>query len=144
MSAPRHMRREDDVDLDYSERAGFLTGKAAAMADWSFRKEARAFKAVVNRLRVAKWQRANVDRKRANARKYARKPEVKAAYNEAARARRAAKPSEVIVCAECSQQFSRARKGPRPKFCGDACRQRAAYQAKTPGARRIKRHKESA
>jgi hypothetical protein len=30
---------ERDVDLDYSERAGFQVGKAAAMAEWRARKE---------------------------------------------------------------------------------------------------------
>lgn len=55
MTAPRHMRREDDVDLDYSERNGFLTGKAAALADWSFRKEDREFKKLCEKLYKRKW-----------------------------------------------------------------------------------------
>jgi hypothetical protein len=61
VSAPRHMR-SDELDLDYSERAGFMTGKSAAIADWRHRKEVRDFGALVNRLRVLKWQRENAEK----------------------------------------------------------------------------------
>jgi hypothetical protein len=139
VSAPRHMR-SDELDLDYSERAGFMTGKSAAIADWRHRKEVRDFGALVNRLRVIKWQRENAEKHHAKQLRYALKAEVKARYNANARKRRAAKPIEQLVCEECREPFPRARRGPRPRFCGDACRQRATYQARTPGARRTKLH----
>lgn len=125
--------------LDYSERAGFLTGKSARLADWQHNREAAKFARLVAVLRTAKWNREHPERRREIARTYAAKPEVKARASARQKAKRA-KPPEQCVCAECGETFVRAKAGPRPKWCGDACRQRAAYQARTPGARRIKRH----
>lgn len=46
----RAAQQEDALDVDYSERAGFLTGKSAAMADWAHRKEDREYNALFARL----------------------------------------------------------------------------------------------
>lgn len=48
-----------DLDIDYSERAGFLVGKSAALAEWSFKKDAREFRRLCRalakrKLRVAR------------------------------------------------------------------------------------------
>lgn len=42
--------------VDYDEmKNGFQSPKAAALADWSFRKEEREFKRLVSRLAAKKW-----------------------------------------------------------------------------------------
>lgn len=136
----KHAHRERDLDLDFNEiESGMMSGKAAAIADWRFRKEARDFNRQIACLRASKWNREHPERRREIMKAHNAKPERRAAQNECHRRRRAAKPRETFVCAECGQTKERARKGPPPKFCGSACYQRAAYQARTPGARRIKR-----
>lgn len=52
--------QDRDIDVDYSERAGFLTGKAAAVAEWRFRQEVNdpTFRRLVWRLQAAKYWRA--------------------------------------------------------------------------------------
>lgn len=47
----------EDLEVDYSERAGFLTGKAAAIADWQRKKEATEYDALFKRLYARNWQR---------------------------------------------------------------------------------------
>lgn len=115
----------------------------AADAGWSFRRLPKLtdekFARMLNTLKAVKWNREHPERRREIALKYAMRPEVKARYLAQAKARRAARPPEALVCAECGKEFLRARKGPRPKFCGHACQSRARYQRQTPGARRIKR-----
>ena len=58
--------QERDIDVDYSERAGFLTGKSAAIAEWRFRKEQGdpKFRQLVWRLQAKKyWAAKSPDRK---------------------------------------------------------------------------------
>jgi len=43
------------LDVDYSERAGFLTGKAAALAEWRHKKDKREFERMCGRLRARNW-----------------------------------------------------------------------------------------
>jgi hypothetical protein len=104
----------------------------------------------VNRLRAAKWSReARTDphkralKKAAQAR-YNAKPEAKAAAlarQKRARAEAFKRNPVVFTCAECGATWCRApwTRGVPPSFCGDACRNRARYQERTPGARRIQR-----
>ena len=50
-SSAARAAEDNDVDLDFSERAGFLTGKAARLADWLHRKEKREFEKLVRKLK---------------------------------------------------------------------------------------------
>ena len=43
-------RIDPELEVDYSERAGFLTGKSAAMADWAHRKEDQQYAKLFERL----------------------------------------------------------------------------------------------
>jgi hypothetical protein len=108
---------------------GYAVGKEAAMRDWQHRREVRDFDRLVNRLRVAKWQREHQERKRANNRRYAAKPEVVARALARRKALRAAKPAPVLTCLECGVKFiKRGRRGGTvPRFCCDAHRQRYRY-----------------
>ena len=49
-SAARAASHDDDLAVDYSERAGFLTGKSAALADWAHRKEQSTYDVLFKRL----------------------------------------------------------------------------------------------
>lgn len=44
-----------DDGLDFSERAGFLSGKSLALADWRAKKEEKEFQRLVHGLRWRKW-----------------------------------------------------------------------------------------
>jgi hypothetical protein len=107
-------------------KSGYTVGKAAAIAEWQFRKEVRDFVPVVNRLRVAKWQRENPERRRANANRYAAKPSVRARMLELARKRtleRHRAEGKVFTCEleHCRAQFCRVPgvrgMGMHPRFC---------------------------
>lgn len=56
---------ERDFDVDYSERAGFMVGKSAAIAEWSARREKKEFAKLVARLSAAKTRRENPEHVRA-------------------------------------------------------------------------------
>lgn len=108
----------------------------------------KAFAKLCASLRATKWNREHPDRRAEIQSAYNAKPERKARHLASARKRRARRmanlAARVIACAECGDQFRRKVTrgrffGPAPKFCGESCAQRAYYQAKTPGARRIKR-----
>jgi hypothetical protein len=115
------------LDLDYEDvKTGFAVGKAAAMAEWSFRRELREFEPFVNRLRVLKWQRENPDRKRAKGRRYAAKPVVRARGLAAQKRRRMERhraEGKVFTCQleGCGAQFCRVPgvrgMGMHPRFC---------------------------
>lgn len=115
------------LHLDHNDiKTGFAVGKAAAIADWAFRKEVRDFAAVVNRLRALKWQRDNPKRRKANANRYAAKPDVVARSLELSRRRRAARhraEGKVFTCQleHCGAQFCRVPgmrgMGMHPRFC---------------------------
>lgn len=50
-------RIDPEFPVDFSEKQGFLTGKAAAMADWAHRKEAGQYERLFERLRARNWAR---------------------------------------------------------------------------------------
>lgn len=140
----------DELDMDYEDRrSGMLIGRQAALADWSFRKEQRAFERQIKSLRAVKWNREHPESKRAHNQKWwARRPPEKKASDLAAKKRRrraaTAATAKVYRCRECGAEWcpapwARGLAG-RGEFCGNACRQRWRYQEKTPGARRIRRH----
>lgn len=129
MSAAPGKRRPEGarLDLDYEDmKSGFAVGKAAAMAEWSFRKELREFAPIVNRLRVLKWQRENPEKRRANANRYAAKPGNVERSLRLARKRRADRrraEGQVFTCQleDCGAQFCRVPgvrgMGLHPRFC---------------------------
>lgn len=137
------------LDVDYEDmKTGFQSGRAAALSDWSFRKEQKEFATVVNRLRVKKWAKENPEKRRRNANRYASKPAVKARQRawQIRRRHGALKArATVYVCVEpdCRAEWCRVpgtyRGGPTPRYCSSACSQRNRYQRKHPGAKRIKR-----
>ncbi len=51
-----------DESEHFTEAAGFLTGRSAALADWHFRRDQRDFAALCARLYARKWYLANARR----------------------------------------------------------------------------------
>lgn len=135
----------DIRDEETGAIVGFQVGRAAALADWHFRKEQKAFRKLCRLLYLRSYVEAHREQRRDICRRYANKADVKARANERARARRARKPRPVLVCKECEARFTKRGRpgGTVPEFCRDACRQRYRYQERTPGARRIKRRLET-
>jgi hypothetical protein len=114
--------------LDYSERAGFLTGKAAAIAEWSHRKRKEVDQRLYAVLRVRRWrmrhpEEARVLSARADARRYAKRREEIA---ELVR-------GFVFTCARCATQWCRIPGGKRtsgtkPKYCPNGCGRKARHE----------------
>jgi len=131
-------------DLEFEEvKTGFAVGKAAAMAEWSFRKEKRDFAVIVKRLlnkryfanpRVAvenrrrsrAWALANPGKRKVIANRYAAKPAVRQRQLAQQKARLAAKrrsEGKVFVCKleGCGAEFCRLPgirgMGMHPGFC---------------------------
>lgn len=52
----------DDFDVDYSDRSGFLVGRAAALADWALRKDEREFNKIVVALYMRRYRSAKIAR----------------------------------------------------------------------------------
>jgi hypothetical protein len=75
-SAARAARQDDELEVDYDERAGFLVGKSAAIADWQSRKEDAQYEKLFERLYYRNAQR----------RRRATKPEVVREYRRVWRA----------------------------------------------------------
>jgi hypothetical protein len=144
---------DDALDLPRDENGrvvGYLVGKAAKLADWHHKKDKESFKALCARLRTAKWQReAKTDPRKkklkaAKHRRYNAKPENKARQLAGQKRRRLEaykRNPTIFTCVECGAVWCRAPwvRGVPPRFCGSACRLRWKYQARTKGARRIKR-----
>lgn len=138
----------DALDLprdDDGRIVGFAVGREARMRDWLHRKEQVSSDRLVNILRATKWNREHPERRREiNARHY-RRPGVKDRQLERKREARAEayrRNPIIYTCAECGASWCRVPwvRGVAPRFCGQACYQRARYQERTPGARRTRRH----
>lgn len=71
-SAASRAADERDIDVDYSERSGFLVGKSAALADWQFRKLQNEgdFQRLVWRLQAKKYWAAKDPERKARIRAY--------------------------------------------------------------------------
>lgn len=128
--------RDDEIDVDYSERAGFLTGRAAAMADWAFRKEQREGDKLIARLYQRHWARR--ERRRHPERVRARLQRWRDANREHVRAlertRRAKRRRPVvIVCKECGKREERRR---RAAYCSAKCRGKRIWQARAKARNR--------
>lgn len=135
-SAARAAEGGDGLDVDYSERSGFLTGRNAAIQDWKFRKEQQEgdFKRLIWRLQAKKywaskpeerkalirayreqWRKKHADRANASSRKSkARRRKDPAAWRaeldakKEARAveRQARRAATIYTCAQCGSQWS--------------------------------------
>lgn len=121
--------RDDDDEGAFRGDRGFLVGKAAALADWSFKKEKKEFGKLVNRLRAKKWAKENREHVNAYHRERNKLPKMKAArsiWKKRRRIRNHRKNAPVIVCenAACGAAFCRIRpwKGQKPRYCSNACR----------------------
>lgn len=131
------------IPVDYEDmKTGFQSGKAAAMSDWSFRKEQAEFGVLLNRLRARKWAKENPGRANENAKRFQRKPGIRQRIVARAKAKRHArhrKEAVVLTCPgpACGVQFCRAfpKKGLPRIFCTNACKCRARYHRVTPGAK---------
>lgn len=119
----------DRLDVDYSERAGFLTGKSEAIQRWRVKKENEAFAKLVNRLSVTRWYktvRAEGGQRLANMKASKRRCWLKhrLRYLEAQRLRSRKAPRS-RVCEQCGDTFELPYPHPRgsvAKLCGDECR----------------------
>jgi hypothetical protein len=93
-----------EFDVDYSERAGFLVGKSAALADWKFRKDDREFKKLCARLYQRNWMARerlrNPERLRARLRAWRERNREKIRAQERARRAKKRRP-KFIVCVVC-------------------------------------------
>jgi len=67
------------IEIDFNDLdTGFMIGRAAAMADWAFKKEQREFETLIANLRAANWRREHLERSRAIQKKYRSTPKAKA------------------------------------------------------------------
>ncbi len=110
--------------IDFSERAGFMSGKSAAIAEWSFRKSEREFGVLVNRLRVRKWQKENPAKRRATALRWWRANREKANARHCELARKAPRSRKCDMCPVVYElPYPHPRGGVRT-CCSDECRRR--------------------
>lgn len=147
-SSAARVAEGDELEIDYSERAGFLVGKAAALAEWRHKKDQADFAKLTNRLKVAKWQRENPEKRRRNALAYwyRHRDELLVPQRVQQRLKRAAhwKPdTTVYTCKGCKTQWCRlipkpaggdlSKRGtggptPPPLFCTPLCRRKWLWQ----------------
>lgn len=127
-SSAARAAEDNELDVDYSERNGFLTGKAAAIADWYHRKGKAADQKLYAVLRARRWvqnnpERARENNRRADAKKYARRREENAALVRGA----------VLTCERCGTQWCRIPMGKKtsgttPKYCPNGCLRKAMQE----------------
>jgi hypothetical protein len=126
----------DEYENDLQAELGYRTAgrRELSQREWfSLRGEPgeaapnpKAFDALVNRLRVKKWQKENPDKHRIASLRYALTPRGRQVNAGNARKRRRARfiaDARVIVCADCGVQFCEAkpRGGVPRRFCSDVC-----------------------
>lgn len=119
------MSPEREFDIDYSERAGFLTGKSAAIAEWLHKRDKRAFAKQCDVLRADRWRRNNPERAKANNEKASKKKFARRREENAELVR-----GHVLTCARCGTQWCRLPLGKRtsgttPKYCPNGCLRKA-------------------
>lgn len=115
--------------VDFEEmKSGFQAPRAAALADWAFRKDKREFAVLVNRLRARKWAKDNPARANARSVRWqkANRPKVNRAQNRRRFKKWAARAGAGVSCAECGVLFceARPRRGKARRFCTPHCRWR--------------------
>jgi hypothetical protein len=136
--------RSDDLDERREAEYGYrdVSGKQLRLTQWAEQRDDRVFAALVNRLRVRKWQKevyaeggARLERLRENARRWwrkqwAEKPEKWRAYHKARRRKAYTAAPIECACIECGATWCKVPwvRGVRPRFCGDRCYQRHQYR----------------
>lgn len=135
-SAAARAASDDDLEIDYSERAGFLTGKAAALAEWQHKKLKNdpEFRRLIWRLQAKKYWATKPEERKKAIRAYrkawakARPDHLRLIYQRARRkrrsdpkkwraeldakkakreiARRAKRAATVYTCCDCGTQWS--------------------------------------
>jgi len=105
---------------------GYLVGKAAAMAEYAWKREKREFAALCMRLYrrnwARRWRQLNPERARSIYRRWqANHREQIRASDRARRVRRRAMNPILCCCAQCSQSWEITR-GRRSRFCSRHCR----------------------
>jgi hypothetical protein len=114
-----------DLEIDYTERSGFLTGKSHALAEWSHRKGKKETGKLYARMRTRRWQKNNPERVRANNKKSDKKR-----YAKRRETRQHLIRGHVLTCAICKTTWCRIPcryMGPEPKYCLNGCRKRAPH-----------------
>lgn len=151
MTFDRDAYREDrEAELGYT----YASEREVKLREWQDTREDAEFEALCRRLLAKRGNAKQRERVRTDPayraihrewqRKWATSPRGRASLRKALlawRAReRAKRRGDVLVCAECGATWCRiSQGGRRPKWCSDACQQRARYQRVTPGARRVSR-----
>ncbi len=93
----------DRIDVDYSERAGFLTGKAAAIAEWSHKREKRQFAKLIARLAAAKRFKDDPEHVRSIWRRFRERNRTRLNAEMVARRAKVRKP-KICVCVVCGDR----------------------------------------
>lgn len=121
-------RRLEHFDVDMGELAeGYqFDGRGRAIQQWRERKEAREFGALVNRLRVRKWQREVHE---GGGEKLAKLRQRKREWRTAKVRAREPSPLTVGVCPVCSStwQVDPTRSGRKRVFCSRKCERKSNY-----------------
>lgn len=135
------------IDLEHDDLAfGYAIGKAHAIAEWSHRREQRAFRKLCEKLRVAKWYR---EVKAEGGERWAR---VLATYRKSCeqyrakkRAAKLAKLPKVRTCERpgCGTEFPVLFKAGQPRrFCSPSCAKRDLARRRVElDAERQRRHR---
>lgn len=130
-----------DLDLDYSERAGFLVGKSAAIADWQAKKEQVAYDLLFKRLyarnhaRLTRERDPEAARARCQAYRDANREHVREIDRDRRRAARlvelralgatykvidgVARRTYWVICPVCLVEEEKLQ--PNAKYCGRTC-----------------------
>lgn len=131
----------DDLELDYSERAGFMVGKTAAMADWKFRKDEKAFTRLVATIRATNWNRANSVRRKVIALGYWNRNKERLNAAKRVKARRAPRSRKCDMCPVVYELPYPHPRGRVRRVCSDECRRRKDNAVAAEGQAKIRRAK---
>jgi hypothetical protein len=88
----------DDLELDYTERQGFMVGKTAALADWKFRKDEKAFNRLIATVRATNWNRAHSVRRKVIALSYWHRNKERLNAAKRVKARKAPRTRKCDMC----------------------------------------------
>ncbi len=107
---------EERLEVDYSERSGFLTGKSAAIADWINKREDAKYREIFRKLYNRKWWKEHPEYNRERAMAYYHEHR-----DEVLRKRRAKhfllNPIKVLKCKMCVNMCT----GDYRVYCSRSC-----------------------
>lgn len=104
--------KDDGLDVDYSERAGYLTGKSAALAEWKHRKEEAEYQRLFRRLRDRNYKRLRAEER-------LRDLPHEIVVKDTGKVHRRLYP---IVCCVCHAEVTK--RQPNARYCSRRCRNR--------------------